>query len=59
LDEEDNATLSSVTSIEGDNDDVSDSNPTSTIPNAPGDDVRPVVIPFDLDHDGPSKNVAA
>jgi hypothetical protein len=31
-DEEDDATLSSATSIEGEDDDVSDSNPTSAIP---------------------------
>jgi hypothetical protein len=55
-DEEDDATLSSATSIEGEDDDVSDSNPTSTMPNATDDDIRPVVIPFDLDHDDPSTN---
>jgi hypothetical protein len=58
-DKEDDATLSSATSIEGEDDDVSDSNPTSTMPNAPGDDVCPVVIPFDLDHDDPSTNVVS
>jgi hypothetical protein len=58
-DEEDNATLSSTASIEGDDDADSDSNPASTLPNAPGDDVHPVVIPFDLDHDDPSINLAS
>jgi hypothetical protein len=63
VDADDEATLSSAASLEGDDEDTGiNSDSTSSAPHATTADEqsetkRPSVIPFDLDHDDPSMNV--
>jgi hypothetical protein len=66
-DKEDDATLFSTASLEGDDEDVINTTSTPSAPNTPhmdepantATDDQPNVIPFDLDHDDHPTNLAS